>query len=47
MTIDEKCAFNDTQLSFISIQKQIDKHTKCNLFNRLEQQQKELKRLRR
>lgn len=37
MTTDERYAFNDTQLSFISIQKQIDKHTKCNLFNRLQQ----------
>ncbi len=31
MTMDERYAFNDTQLSFISIQKQIDKNTKCNL----------------
>ena len=35
--MDERYAFNDTQLSLISIQKQIDKNTKCNLFNRLQQ----------
>jgi hypothetical protein len=40
MTTDERYAFNDTQLSFISIQKQIDKNTKCNLFNRLQQGEK-------
>lgn len=37
MTTDERYAFNETQLSFISIKKQIDKNTKCNLFNRLQQ----------
>lgn len=37
MTTDERYAFNETQLSFILIQKQIDKNTKCNLFNRLQQ----------
>ena len=40
MTIDERHAFNDTQLSFIKITKEIDKNTKCNLFNRLQQGEK-------